>query len=380
MPVIQLPKDTRWGDLGTGLGQVIGGALEGYANKQADQSVAQIMEDPLLTEPAKLTKIMKEVPNGLERYKGLVTSQVLQATVKEKTAEAAKNQAAADQAGGQSDLIRMLNGLPPKAAAPTTSVLPQAPAPVTPVAPVASAAPAATAASVIPDVLAGGSTGAAAPAAAPAAEAAPTTSPSPTVSALTGAPTPGATPIERMIDERAAMSGVTFTPAERANLVVITNGHLSQKAGLGEAMAPVDAAIKMKVGGAKLPSELDKAQSEAATAAAGARTAVAKGAADLAEQQARLEETTAKGESARQVAAAGRPVEVDLPKLQANFPTFSPEQQQAVSVAGRAGGLTKRSAGSSKITRRALGYRRSRSSLRVTRRRMERSLSDSQMR
>ncbi len=136
------------------------------------------------------------------------------------------------------------------------------------------------------------------------------------------------------------MSGVTFTPEERANLATITKGHLSQKTGLGEMMAPVDAAIKMKVGGAELPSKLDKAASEAVTAAAGAKTAVAKGAADLAEQEARLEETKAKTESARQVAAAGRPVEVDLPKLQANFPTFSPEQQQAVSVAGRAGGLT----------------------------------------
>ncbi len=345
MPVIQLPKDTRWGDLGTGLGQVIGGALEGYANKQADQSVAQIMEDPLLTEPAKLTKIMKEVPNGLERYKGLVTSQVLQATVKEKTAEAAKNQAAADQAGGQSDLIRMLNGLPPKAAAPTTNVLPQAPAPVAPVAPVASAAPAATAASVIPDVLAGGSTGAAAP----ATEAAPTTSPSPTVSALTGAPTPGATPLERMIDERAAMSGVTFTPAERANLVIITNGHLSRQSGLGEVMAPVDAAIKMKQGGAEFPSKVASSQAGAATAQAGAATAGAKAQVDLAESQAKLDELKAKAptvgpraeaetERAQQEAAANRPGTTTPAAVGATFPSFSPEQNQAVALAGQTGG------------------------------------------
>ncbi len=347
MPVIQLPKDTRWGDLGTGLGQVIGGALEGYANKQADQSVAQIMEDPLLTEPAKLTKIMKEVPNGLERYKGLVTTQVLQATVAEKQAQAAKNQSTADQQLNMENMIRIGNGLPPKTAAPTTNVLPQAPAPVAPVAPVA-AAPAATPTSVIPDVLAGGSA-VAAPAETPAAAAAAPSASSATVSALGGTPEPALTPFAQEVDRRGRMGGVTFTPDERKSLVDQVTMHLMNKGGWSEAMAPVDKAIALKNQAAKFPSELASSQAGATTAAAGAVTAGAKAQVDLAEAQAKLKEletkapytgpkTAAETERAQQEAAANRPGTTTPAAVAATFPSFSPEQNQAVALAGQTGG------------------------------------------
>ncbi len=347
MPVIQLPKDTRWGDLGTGLGQVIGGALEGYANKQADQSVAQIMEDPLLTEPAKLTKIMKEVPNGLERYKGLVTTQVLQATVKEKQAEALKNTIAAGLQQSRTSNMNEVLGVPTPSAPGTlpTSTAPSPGGPTT----ASVLGGAAVAAPTAPTGVAGAVLSGSAPESTPtpSAPAAPTPTATPTPTAPpTAAPTGLGARISQIIDTRAAALGVTVTPEEKATLIPDIAAHV----GAGTSFGPtIDAFLKEKQGAAKFPSELAKSQSEAETSAAGATTARAKAAVDLAETQAKLDElkskapytgpkTAAETERAQQEAAANRPGTTTPAAVAATFPSFSPEQNQAVALAGQTGG------------------------------------------
>lgn len=79
MPVIQLPKDDRWGQLGAGLGNVIGSALTAYQDKQTAAGVAEIMQDPNVPDSNKPAKILKDFGDrGYEHYKKLIQTQVFQ--------------------------------------------------------------------------------------------------------------------------------------------------------------------------------------------------------------------------------------------------------------------------------------------------------------
>ncbi len=347
MPVIQLPKDTRWGDLGTGLGQVIGGALEGYANKQADQSVAQIMEDPLLTEPAKLTKIMKEVPNGLERYKGLVTTQVLSATVKEKQAEALKNTIAAGLQQSRTNNMNEVLGVPtpsPQGALPTSTAPP-------------------TGAPSVASVLGGGGTTAPTPAAPTASTgdvgavlsgtpASTTPAPAPATTAPTAptTSTPAATglgaKISQLIDTRASALGVTVTPAEKQSLIPDIAAHV----GAGTSFGPtIDAFLKEKQNTAKLAIELPTMQSkreEAALSADAAKEVAANAKAQAAAQRP-LAEIDANAKSAMLVAQAnhaqqttmqGMPVDMSSADIKAAYPSLTQEQAQTLVQVGKVQG------------------------------------------
>jgi len=364
MPVIQLPKDTRYGDIGAGLGNLIGSAIQAYQANKTSEGVAQIMSDPSIAESDKQSQAYKKFGvQGGEIYKQFIASQVLGATIQEKKAEAAKNLAAVGQQTGREDIIRQLFGLPASGATAAGGGLPastQSTLPATTTAPTVSSTstpPTPSTASVLSDSMK--TTSSTEPTVnvtdtplTPARVApAPTTpSPSPIVSALGGTPTAVSTsPIERMIDQRAAAGGVTFTPEEKQALVLQTAAHLRTTNGLSEIMAPTDKAIEQKQKGTKFPIEVETAASNATTAAAGATTSVAKAGVDLEkanQELAALKEkapfvgprAAAETQTAQQTAAASAPVKMSVEQVAQSFPTFSPEQQQAVALAGQTGG------------------------------------------
>jgi hypothetical protein len=89
MPVIQLPQDTRWGDLGAGLGNVIGSVLQGVQKKQAQAGVAQVMQDPSIPEDKKAVKILEKFGDvGYNEYKQAKTLELLGGQVKDTLADA----------------------------------------------------------------------------------------------------------------------------------------------------------------------------------------------------------------------------------------------------------------------------------------------------
>lgn len=89
MPVIQLPKDTRFGELGAGLGNVLGGVLSAYQDKQTSAGVAQIMQDDTIASSEKPSRILKDFGDkGYEYYKKLIQTQVFESQMKENLARA----------------------------------------------------------------------------------------------------------------------------------------------------------------------------------------------------------------------------------------------------------------------------------------------------
>lgn len=88
MPVIQLPKDTRFGDLGAGLGNLIGSAVTALKDREAQQGVAQIMEDSSISDADKGVQALKKFGDkGYSFYQQFVKSRVLDAQLKETLAD-----------------------------------------------------------------------------------------------------------------------------------------------------------------------------------------------------------------------------------------------------------------------------------------------------
>jgi hypothetical protein len=84
MPVVNLPQDTRFGDLGKGLGGLVGAVAQGIQTQQAQQGVAEIMQDQTMSEPQKYAKILKDHGTvGQELYTKAVQNQYVQAKIKD---------------------------------------------------------------------------------------------------------------------------------------------------------------------------------------------------------------------------------------------------------------------------------------------------------
>lgn len=67
MPVINLPQDTRWGDLGKGLGGLLGAVAGAYQQKQVQEGVSQINDDTSVAADKKPSEIFKKFGNaGIE--------------------------------------------------------------------------------------------------------------------------------------------------------------------------------------------------------------------------------------------------------------------------------------------------------------------------
>lgn len=373
MPVIQLPRDTRWGELGAGIGTGLNALVEGYMTKQANEGVAQIMSDPSIADTDKQSRAYKQFgERGSDIYKQFVTTQVLGATLAQKKAETEKERAQTLALTGKDDIVRMLMGLPKTGATTGAATTPEAAATLGVLGGTAPTVPPPTASSNSTVTNSIGEKYSYDPQKGwsdpnkPWDATTSTTTPSPTVKALssssgTTASTPvgalsGESPIALMIDQRAKSGGVTFTPEEKRSLILQTAAHLQTTSGLSEIMGPTDKAIEQKQKGMKFPSELSTAQAGATTAKAGAEAApaVATAAAQRApltvpKEQAEL--TTAQAgaavaaplkqaelTSAQSAAEASRPVDVPTELVSRSFPTFSPEQSQAVALAGKTGG------------------------------------------
>jgi hypothetical protein len=105
MPVVNLPQDTRFGDLGKGLGGLVGAIAQGVQQQQAQAGVAEVMQDQTLSEPQKYAKILKDHgPLGQELYTKAVQNQFIQAKISDtlkdvglKTVQTAAAQAKLDK-------------------------------------------------------------------------------------------------------------------------------------------------------------------------------------------------------------------------------------------------------------------------------------------
>lgn len=82
MPVINVPQDTRWGDLGKGLGSLIGSVAQGALQAQTAQGIAEIMQDPKVSEADKPVQVLKKFgPQGYEQWKTMQEGTKLQAQI-----------------------------------------------------------------------------------------------------------------------------------------------------------------------------------------------------------------------------------------------------------------------------------------------------------
>lgn len=84
MPVINLPRDERWGDLGKGLGSLIENVSKGLLDKRASEGVAAIVSDPNISEADKPSRILKDFGDlGYKKYQEMIKAQVTQAQIKD---------------------------------------------------------------------------------------------------------------------------------------------------------------------------------------------------------------------------------------------------------------------------------------------------------
>jgi len=89
MPVINLPQDTRWGDAGKGLGQLVGGLLGAYAENQVQKGVGDLIQDPNVSEAKLPGEVFKKYGNkGIETLAKLNALKEQQATITQKLATA----------------------------------------------------------------------------------------------------------------------------------------------------------------------------------------------------------------------------------------------------------------------------------------------------
>lgn len=91
MPVINLPRDDRWGQIGQGLGKLIGEVAQGAREAQVSQGVAQIMQDPEIKPKDRAWRVMKDFGElGYKKYQDMIKSQVLQTEMDKTFAEIGK--------------------------------------------------------------------------------------------------------------------------------------------------------------------------------------------------------------------------------------------------------------------------------------------------
>lgn len=89
MPIINLPQDTRWGDTGKGIGQLVGALIGGYAESQVQKGVGALIQDPNIAEAKLPGEVFKQYGNkGIEILAKLNALKEQQATITQKLAGA----------------------------------------------------------------------------------------------------------------------------------------------------------------------------------------------------------------------------------------------------------------------------------------------------
>jgi hypothetical protein len=111
MPVITLPADQRWGQLGQGLGGLIGQIVSGVQERQAVQGVAQVIQDPQVPQENKFSEILKRFGDrGVQVYTQMMKADLLREQIHEATAK--EKQAGAATAKEQAQTKQIEAGLP----------------------------------------------------------------------------------------------------------------------------------------------------------------------------------------------------------------------------------------------------------------------------
>lgn len=107
MPVITLPQDTRWGDLGKGLGGLLGQAVQHYQDQQVAAGVSQLQMDPQFSDPAKLlSEVTRRFGNkGLETLTTQLKTQALRKNLNLVEAETQGARARAEHTTLETDVL-----------------------------------------------------------------------------------------------------------------------------------------------------------------------------------------------------------------------------------------------------------------------------------
>lgn len=88
MPVIQLPRDDRWGEIGRSLGGAATSLVQAWQDKQVSEGVAQVMQDPAVSELERPSAILKKFGQpGLIKYGDMLKTQQQSAQIKHLLAE-----------------------------------------------------------------------------------------------------------------------------------------------------------------------------------------------------------------------------------------------------------------------------------------------------
>jgi hypothetical protein len=107
MPVIELPTDQRWGQLGAGLGQLISKVVEARQQNQATQGVAKIMQDPSIPDGQKPYHILQQYgERGWQVYGQITNNAVMQQKLGVGQSEILKNTEQARLAGAEAAQIQ----------------------------------------------------------------------------------------------------------------------------------------------------------------------------------------------------------------------------------------------------------------------------------
>jgi hypothetical protein len=113
MPVINLPQDTRWGDAGKGLGQLLGSVVSEVAKNQVQQGVGELLQDPSVSKEKLPGEVFKKYGNSgidvlaklnaLDEQRAQITKtlagaglEAIQTRIKEATLPSAAPKAAAE--------------------------------------------------------------------------------------------------------------------------------------------------------------------------------------------------------------------------------------------------------------------------------------------
>jgi hypothetical protein len=88
MPVIQLPTDTRFGDLGKAVGGAVGQIASAFAENKLSEGVAKILQDPSVADVDKPAEVFKQFgPQGSIKYGDLLKTQQQNAQIKDLLAQ-----------------------------------------------------------------------------------------------------------------------------------------------------------------------------------------------------------------------------------------------------------------------------------------------------
>jgi hypothetical protein len=88
MPVIQLPTDTRFGDLGKAVGGAVGQIASAYAENKLSEGVAKILQDPTVADADKSSEVFKQFgQQGVIKYGDLLKTQQQNAQIKDLLAQ-----------------------------------------------------------------------------------------------------------------------------------------------------------------------------------------------------------------------------------------------------------------------------------------------------